>query len=175
MRKITSIVLAIITIAVSACSIVPRVNLNDQVSVSQNISVSRDDFEKITSYDGPNAATTDAGYDFVRLRAIKMDGYKGYLYQIYVNDYYRGEWRFYDSATDSNGNSLETILFDRKTRVCSSDTCSHTEQLGIMVSKEYLESNQNSGVKFRISGKRGSEVFYIPPGYIKGFLSYLNK
>ena len=86
-------------------------------------------------------------------------------------DYYGGDWRFYNSAYDSNGNSLDTTKISQDVGSCSTSGCSHFEHLGLNVTREYLEKNQDSGIRFKVSGKAGEEVFSIPSAYIKAFLS----
>jgi len=43
----------------------------------------------------------------------------------------------------------------------------------LLVSREYLESNANSGINLRIYQKYNKDI-YIPPAYIQGFLSALD-
>jgi hypothetical protein len=165
----------------SAKAPTPSLNVNDPQAVSRAIKVNRDDFKKITRYVGPYAVggtlllggkEVSRGGDVVFLRAWKTDSIGSINYQIYVMDKYNGHWRFYDSAYDSNGNGLNTTLIDREVGSCSgSGSCSHAETLGLNVTREYLEKNQESGIRFQVSGKAGKEVFFIPGGYIKGFLS----
>lgn len=146
----------------------PKLDLNDQQAVTAVITIQRDDFKKITNYKGPNAA--DNYGDQVFLRAWKSDA-GSITYQIYVMDYYSGEWRFYHSAHDSNGASLDTTLISRDVDSCNRYGCSHNEHLGLNVTRGYLEKNQQSGIRFKVSGKAGEEIFSIPSGYIKAFLS----
>lgn len=154
-------------IALAAC--VPRLNFNDPQAVAGAISVQHDDFKKVTNYQGPNASSNFFGTLFIR--AWKTDATESIRYQIYVMDYYDGDWRFYNSAYDSNGNNLDTTLISRDVGSCSRYGCSHYEHLGLNVTREYLENNQESGIRFKVSGKAGEEVFFIPPAYIKAFLS----
>jgi len=42
---------------------------------------------------------------------------------------------------------------------------------GNNIDKEYLVKHLSSGIKFKISGNAGEQVFYIPGAYIEGFLS----
>mgnify|MGYP003594130486 FL=1 len=162
--------LAATAFALSACvAPAPRLNVSDPQVVSSAISVQRDDFKKTTNYIGPNASPNTL--DQVFLRAWKADATGSISYQIYVMDYYDGDWRFYNSAYDSNGNSLDTTLISRDVGSCSRYGCWHEEHLGLNVSRAYLEKNQDSGIRFKVSGKAGEKVFFIPAGYIKAFLS----
>jgi hypothetical protein len=147
----------------------PKVNWNDVQSIASAISIQRDDINKITNFKGPNISS--GILDTVLLRAWKSDEDGGFSYQIYVIDYYHGDWRIYDTASDSKGNNLVIKLNSRDVSSCDYLTCAHQEHLGINVSREYLEKNQESGIVLKISGKGGKETFIIPSTYIKAFLS----
>ena len=154
----------------SACvATAPMLNVSDPQAVSGAISITRDDFKKVTNYKGPNASQNF--FDEVFIRAWKTDATGIITYQIYVVDYYNGDWRFYNSAHDSNGNSLNTTQISRHVGSCNRYGCSHEEHLGLNVTREYLEKNQYSGIRFKVSGKAGEEIFFMPGGYINAFLS----
>ena len=147
----------------------PKINWNDTQSIASAISVQHDDLKKITNFKGPNYS--NGILDSVSLRAWKSDEDEGLSYQIYVMDYYHGDWRFYDTASDSKGNNLVIKLSSRDVSSCDYLTCAHQEHLGIDVSREYLEENQENGIVFRLSGKGEDKTFNIPSTYIKAFLS----
>jgi hypothetical protein len=168
MKFQNGIALVVVTFVLSACAAIlaPDTNPNDPQAVARAISVNRDEFKKVTNYTGPDASNFP---DSVLIRAWKPDN--GRLsYQIYVRDEYEGDWRYYNSAHDSNGTRLDTTVIDREVLTCSRG-CTLWEHLGLNVSREYLEKNQRQGIRFKISGKGGEEVFYIPPAYIGAFLS----
>lgn len=169
MRIRTILSLVVTLFGLMACVAPPRIDVADPQAVSAAISVQRDDFKKITNYKGPNASSDIL--DLVFLRAWKTDATGSVTYQIYVMDHYYTDWRFYSSAYDSNGNSLDTTLISRNVGSCSQYGCSHDEHLGLNVSQAYLENNQDNGIRFKVSGKAGEEIFFIPGGYIKAFLS----
>ncbi|RFC39125.1 MAG: hypothetical protein DID90_2727552383 [Candidatus Nitrotoga sp. LAW] len=147
----------------------PKVNWNDVQSIASAISVQHDDLKKMTNLKGPNSSK--GILDTVLLRAWKLDEDGRLSYQIYVIDYYHGDWHFYDTATDSKGNNLVIKLNSRDVSSCDYFTCAHQEHIGINVSREYLEKNQDNGIVFKLSGKGGEETFNIPSTYIKAFLS----
>jgi len=147
----------------------PKVNWNDVQSIASAISVQRDDLKKTTNFKGPNSSK--GVLDTVLLRAWKSDENGEFSYQIYVVDYYHGDWRFYDTASDSKGNNLVIKLNSRDVSSCDYFTCAHQEHLRINVSQEYLEKNQEDGIVLKVSGKGGEETFIILPTYIKAFLS----
>ncbi|MEQ1836608.1 MAG: hypothetical protein ABL862_09255 [Candidatus Nitrotoga sp.] len=147
----------------------PKINWNDVQSIASAISVQRDDLKKMTNFKGPNSSK--GILDTILLRAWKSDEDGGFSYQIYVIDYYHGDWRFYDTAFDSKGNNLIIKLNSRDVSSCDYFTCAHQEHIGINVSREYLEKNQENGIVFKLNGKGGEETFIIPSTYIKAFLS----
>lgn len=147
----------------------PKINWNDVQSIASTIDVQRDDLKKITSFKGPNSGK--GILDTVLLRAWKSDEGGGFSYQIYVIDYYHGDWHFYDKASDSQGNILNITLNSRDVSSCDYYTCAHYEHLGMNVSREYLEKNQENDIVLTISGKGGKETFIIPSTYIKAFLA----
>jgi len=177
MKTPTLLIIVGISLILSACSPtnrIAKINMDDQGSVIKNIKVEYDNFKKTTNITAPNITKKKWGQvrrDQLFLRAFKNDKTKNILYQIYVADYYEGDWRFYNSAHDSNGNRLNLTKIDRKTISCTVDVCSHKEHIALNVTIKYLEANSNSGISFKVSGKAGEEVFFIPSAYIKAFLS----
>jgi hypothetical protein len=138
-----------------------------QVDLRSTIQVKYDEFKKLTKYEGSNVAS---GSDVVFLRAWKPDK-SSIIFQIYVMDYYDGEWRFYHSAWDSDGTSLDTTQISRDVGSCSRYSgCSHYEHMGINVTRDYLEKHRRSGIRFKLSGKAGEEIFSIPAAHIDAFL-----
>lgn len=160
--------LLIVTFFLSACAsyLKPDTNPNDPQSVTRAIRVERDEFKKITRYTGPNASDYP---NVVFIRATKPDN-EGISYQIYVRDQYDGGWRYYNSAYDSNGTRLDTTVIDREVLTCKGH-CVYWEHLGLNVSRDYLEKNQQRGIRFKISGKGGEEVYFVPSAYISAVLS----
>jgi hypothetical protein len=150
------------------CSDCPQLNINDRQAVANAVSIQRDDFKKLVNYKGPNVAREWG--DFVFIRAWKNEKTANISYQIYVEDYYSGDWRFYNTAYDSNGERLSTTLISRKVSGCSRYGCSYTEHVGLDITREYLEKNKESGIKFKLSGKAGEEIFSIPGSYVQAIL-----
>lgn len=157
-------------ISLTAC-VAPTQNIsvNDPQAIANAISVTRDDFKKITNYKAPNVAVNK--YDALFIRASKSDATGGIGYQIYLMDQYPGTWRFYDSAYDSNGNKLDVTQISRNLDGCSKYGCSYIEHIAINVTREYLEKNQENGIRFKVGGKGGEEIFFVPPTYITAFLT----
>lgn len=163
------IAVMLVSIVVSACQANYRIDGNDPKKVVAKLKTERDEFKKQTRFTGPNTASED--YDLLMLRATKADATGAVSYQIYIADYYSGEWRFYNSTYDSNGAKLETIVISRDVTGCDRTGCGHKEHLAIPVTLKYLEESTSSGIRFKISGKAGEEVFFLPGPYIQTFLS----
>lgn len=158
-------------LVLSAC-VAPKLNVHDTQAMTSAIEVKRDDFKKLTEYIGPNVAKDLR--DTVAIRAWKFDKDNQVSYQIYVADFYRGSWRLYNQAHDSNGKFLESSPISRDVVVCSGGgDCSYVEHLGLKVTREYLEQNKESGILFKLSGKGGEEIFYISGSYIMAMLTFV--
>lgn len=172
-KSLSSVAVALL---LAACASSPPV-AQKQVSLKQYViestTVQRDEFKKQLIYRGPN--TFRSGYIQVFIRAWKFEKDNSTRYQIYVSDYYDTAWRFYNSAYDSNGNQLDMTPISKEVIGCSRYSgCTYNETVGINVTKDYLQNNLESGIRFQISGKAGDNVFYVPGNYIKGFLHVLN-
>lgn len=166
------ILLSTALIALAGCATqppVPQVDMTTPRSIASEVRVTHDEFKKLTTYQGPPLQQDGLGALYIR--AWKDDASNKSTYQIYVMDYYHGEWRFYNSAHDSNGQALNTTVISREVGRCSGrGGCSHFEHLGLNVSREYLEKSRETGLRFKISGKAGEQVYSIPAKYIDGFL-----
>lgn len=151
----------------------PPLNLNDPGAVARASSVQRDEYGKTTIYRGPNAAKKQLDQLFIRARKTDFGSVD---YQIYVAINYNGVWRFYNWAYDTNGKTLDIMLLSRNLDQCKGNDCEQNEHLSIDVTRKYLEENMHSGLRFWVSAKEEvKEVFFIPPGYIKAFLSLSDK
>ncbi len=143
-----------------------------RVDLRSTIEVSFDEFTKQTKYEGANVA--EDSRDLVFLRAFENGSQ--WLIQIYVMDHYTdwtsaGGWRLYRSAWGADGVSLETTLITRDFEQCGSSLgCSYFEHLGLEVTREYLEKHRQTGLRFKLVGKAGEEIFFIPAAHIDAFL-----
>lgn len=137
-----------------------------------------DEFKKITSYSGvmlkvkgDKTDMTDL-YDLIKsyslIRAWKFSD-NSIAYQFYISSVFRGDWRFYNSTWDSNGNSLDTTQINRD--VSCNGGCTFFETVGANITREYLQNVKDTGIKLKISGSAGEEIFQIPADYIKAILA----
>lgn len=171
MKSLALLIMAGMSLILSACALnSPKLDVNNPQDVIKQIKIEHDNFKKLTNFTGPNAAkNTFLLQDELFIRAWKEDITGAILFQIYIADYYKGDWRFYDHAFDSDGNSLTVQRIHREVIGCQNG-CTLREHIGINVARKYLELNIEKGIQFKISGKGGEEVFFIPSGYIKGIL-----
>ncbi|WP_156895672.1 hypothetical protein [Massilia putida] len=176
---VTPLAVTLLAACLTACVTVPaytppapRVLPTDPNVIAQGTEKNHDDFKKNTTYKGMDASVSPSPYRSLFLRAWKDDSDKDARYQIYVADSYGKEWRFYNSAYDSNGKKLELISISRDVDSCDAYGCNYYEHLALNVDRAYLLVNQDAGVKFKISGKVQGEdrVLFLPPAFIKGFL-----
>jgi hypothetical protein len=150
------------------------VNWQDSKSITNAIKVEYDEFKKTTKYTGPYHPNRLLASN-IFIRAWKTDDDPSKVRcQIYVDAYYRGDWRFYDHAYDSDGNRLDVTLIDRSVISCSGGTCSHSEDIGVNVDIGYLKKHASSGIRFKVVGRGGEEVFVVPSPYINAFIERLN-
>lgn len=77
--------------------------------------------------------------------------------------------RVYLDQAYSAGQELPTKVIDRL-RICES-TCRTHERIGIAVSPEEMVTRAETGLSFKISGRRDAVEVNIPPGYFAGVLA----
>lgn len=161
MRHLAAMLLAFALVGCAGMN-APRVNAPPSVTES------RDEFRKVTQYRGTDVHANTM--DTLFIRAWRPDG-QPVKYQIYVADYYNGDWRFYTSAYDLDGKNHNVTLISRDVGSCSRyGGCSKTETVGINVQRADLEKYRNSGLSFKLIGRAGEQVFYLPREYITSFL-----
>lgn len=166
--KVSFSLLGLAVLLTGCLATTPKLNLNDSQAIASAISVRTDSFKKQVNFSGPNVAKDET--DDLHIRAWKFEKTGDISYQIYIADYYYGDWRFYDAAYDSNGDRFDTTKISREVGSCNKYGCSHVEHLGLNVSKQYLEKNASTGISFKVSGKAGEQVFYIPSAYVQAIL-----
>jgi hypothetical protein len=54
---------------------------------------------------------------------------------------------------------------------CSGYGCTYYEDVGVAVTRAYLEAHHSSGVSLEVSGAGGEVVVRVPAGYVAGFPS----
>ena len=151
-----------------------RIDFNNPDKVKNQIVFTHDTYKKQTTFQTPNLGTE---FDQLFIRGSLNDDSPSINFQIYIADYYYGDWRFYHSAYDSLGKKLKTTQISRDIISCTSRLygCSHKEHVGILTSYSYLKNATTSGINLKVYGKAGDATFYIPGGYIVGLLSAIDE
>lgn len=164
-----------LVVLLSACSATAQkaqLDMNDPMAIYKAMKVNHDNFKKTSNYEGPNIANNPR--DLLFIRAWKFHKTNNLKFQIYVADSYEGDWRFYNSADDSDGNSLETTSISRDVGSCRrigySHFCLKIEHVGVNLTRDYLVKNQESGIHFKLSGKAGERTLFLPSDYVKAML-----
>ncbi len=134
------------SILFSGCTTQPKIDWSNPTETQNRVQVEYDDFEKTIKYRGPNVGNS---HDTVFIRAWGDLKNNSFTYQIYVSVYYLGDWRFYRTAYDSDGNNLDTTLILRDVERCRHYGCWLYEHVGLNISREYLENYSASGVRFK--------------------------
>jgi|SRR6185369_3374884 len=122
--------------------------------------IQHDPATSVTSYTGPAC-------DGVVLRAWKSEG-RDVSYMLLVTTSSSSPVS-YTRATDHDGVDLP-IEYTNVNVDCSSSTCKYTEQIGLGVSRQYLENSTRFGVNFRLYGGGHDELFYFLGDYVTGML-----
>jgi len=151
-----------------------KLDLDDPLSVAKATVVLREDYNLTTIYRGPNISSNPQDQLFIR--AMKTDT-GNITYQIYVIINYTGIWRFYNWAYDTYGKTMMLTNMTRDIGECKRIDCAQHEFVILDVTRNYLEENMQSGLRFWMRGKeeKAKEVFFIPSGYIIAFLSLADR
>ena len=170
--KFVKLLIVLTIVILVGCITTSRINWDNAVDITKSVKIEYDEFKKATKYVGPDYPGNLLGSN-VFLRAYEFDSPPETLYQIYVHSYYSGRWRFYDRAYDSDGNRLKTVVISRDVGSCNKYGCSHHEHIGVLIDRKYLEEHSDTGIRFKVEGKGGQEIFTVPAMYINGFLSLI--
>lgn len=148
--------------------------------VAKAIEVRTSDFDAHISYIGPQVrSTTDRGLlimqDLEMLGlAAGIDKKTGQVTNlgVWVDVYYAGDWRYYESATFRDTATVSALDVSRKVTSCSGGTCKFDEVFFIPMNIARL--TRGGDLDLRLNSKSGvSNIVKIPRGYIDGFLSGL--
>lgn len=139
-------------------------------SIKTRVESRYDQFRKVTTIVGPDIGIAFLGKSLL-IRAEKSDRDGSIAFQIYIRDRYSGQWRFYSAAYDDSGMEIDLTALSRRVDSCQQSTCFYIEDVGLNVSKRYLEEKRYSGVRFKILGNYGEEILEIGSPYIRAILS----
>ncbi len=167
------------------CAVVPVVDLSDPVSIETNISVHYDQFRKTTRVDSPivqydNPIGTFFGGQVVLPKSKHISLVSSFTGDqdsdvfILLDDTYQGEWRYYQSATDIEGNDLPYINTNRDVKGCIQG-CNLNEIGFIRISYQYLIDHREKDIQVRVYGPNGSTDIVIPKLLVATYVNYLNR
>ena len=171
MRPVNLLIVPMLCFFISCVPTQQSINWGNSLEIANAIEIEYDEFEKVTRYIGPFYDPPPYGGGEVFIRAWKYETRPVIKYQIYVRAFYDGDWRYYEWAYDSDGKKLDTIVIDREVVDCTEFDCYYYEHIGINVDREYLENHQYNGIRFKVKGRAGEQIFSIPPTYIIAFLN----
>lgn len=148
---------------------------------TNSVIIENDEFTREKKYFGPNIVIHEElgqaqfGTVDLLIRAWKTKQSTTPELQIYVHSL-SGDWQHFYGAYDSNGEKLDFLLISKEVGECLGGTgvCTH-EHIGINVTQEYLRKHIATGLRFKVIGKNGDEIYTINGPYIQGFLFAVNK
>jgi hypothetical protein len=162
-----ALLISLATACATAAPAQPWALLTDPAQAAAATRATHDEYKKTTNFVGANASQ----YNQLHLRGWRDDKAKSVTFQIYATSFYSTQWRFYSEAYDSDGNRLEFVSIDKKVDSCNGPSgCYYEEAVGMNVPRKYLEDHQDTGIRFKVSGKAGEFTGFLPAAYVKGFL-----
>lgn len=142
------------------------------------VEVTVDEFTKKTTYAGPvtfthekntHGSTAAVAANLVAEVTGKDTAYFIIVWSTSVMPPSAG-YLMLSSAIDTDSKILGLGVFDRKVE-CNSGNCTYDEMLYIPVERRYLQDHFTSGLRIRLDGKRGNQVFEVPVADLTLFLS----
>jgi hypothetical protein len=125
------------------------------------------------TYIGPSINTMDEAntYEMFNLRSEQTaQGVKSYELQVHLT--YFMQMRNYDSATLLNEPVTSFKVISREAGLCEARGCLFKELVSVKLTDAFLKQNMKEGFQLNLSSKAGiSTVVYVPPQYIKGYLT----
>ena len=122
------------------------------------------DVEGVKGFENPFGGTSKIW--FIRSQIDKKTG--ALSHQLYVTFGYRGDWRFYERASDEDAKNLETTMIDRNVVDCSGYSCSFDETVGVEISNANLKAHARNGYSIKIYSHSGdAEILKLSPFMIQ--------
>ncbi len=172
MKLLKQIMMFLFLLSISGCAFPPALNWNNPQEIASKISVEKDDFRKVITYQGPEYGEY---YDIILIRAWKDLETMLVKYQIYVRATTFDDWMNFNSCYASDGQKLDMKNISSNVTYCTQNGCWCAEDMGLDVDKSYLEKHINNGLKIKIYGQKGQREFYLPGIYISAFLNHIEK
>jgi hypothetical protein len=161
--------LLVVAIVGGALGCAASVGTPDSVARSSRVEV--DSFKKAITVASPRVrGEMGRGRYEALIRGIRLTREAAETFQIYVATNHFDDWHHYRTAWDEDGSEFAVSRIGSDAR-CASFGCRHIEDVGVEVSREYLEARRSHGVRLKLSGPGGEVVIEIPAGYVDGFLN----
>jgi len=145
---------------------------NTATAVQKSTIMENDPYKKTNWINGPEFYCAPLQMCRMFLRARVLDGGAMVFYQMYVHDD-AFKWRFYDKAHDRNGDLMNFVSLDRRTRTTNS-AVKTIEIFVIDLDDAYMNRARTEGLDFKVTGTRGAKIFALPPHYVQGFMSVVD-
>jgi opacity protein-like surface antigen len=156
---------SVLAVFLIGCAAPPRVDLRDSQTVYSKSELKYDKYKGDKTLDGPIFRDTD--WRRFALHHNSKDG----LAIVFTHSYQSKNPRYYSEVYDSNQTKLNARINRPEVESCSVNFgCTYFEGGFILTTEQYLKQNAENGIKFQASGRGGNIEFFIPPGYIQGFL-----
>lgn len=174
MKKILVIALSFL---VSACANKQYIveNANDPTEIAAKIYEVKSEFGEHRIY-GPGIVRDFGGLLYNDTLTIQLMKTETQNYYLRVHNFHSGRsWKFIESITTLEKETIDLQDVSRETRVCLSSECSFTETgFAPLEPTKYL--NGNKELKIRINAKRwGTQVMIIPKEYIQVFMEKVSQ
>jgi len=163
-----------LTLLVTACASTAPSSTTEALS---SIIVTNDKFDNSTTIETPlylsRKGFTDTFPVSLKLKAY-YQGNKRQFIQLYVS-MLRTDWGFYERANGEDGRNLELVKITKDVDYKSSiKMVTVQEDVGLMLSLEYLQKMGNKNFSIKLYGKKDSGDFIVPSSLTKAFIQKLN-
>ena len=138
------------------------------------VDIQYDEFTKATSYFGTTHTDGRLGEYGIIGESVFLSLWRSpeeSVYLLNVAATYGGDgFHMFDGAIDISGAKLSA--YDSKRDVhCSGGSCTYEEIILLLITRQDIEDRINTGFRFRLEGRYGSQEIKLPAEYVRGFLA----
>ncbi|MFZ6871137.1 PDZ domain-containing protein [Undibacterium sp. Di27W] len=162
MKKFLALCLYIVASMAIAGEDIVSVAKYDQYSKATGIATTAFIVPDINSFWNPAYATAHLAGN------VSDQGAESMWLRVY---YHSGNWKFFDSAKDIDGNTLTVSVIDRRIQAASL----LVEEFSAQLSRDYIERHKDNGFDFRFQGKGGQLIVKLPSDHVQTFLAKLTE
>jgi hypothetical protein len=159
-----------LTLLVTSCASIAPSSTTEALS---SIIVTNDKFNNSTIIETPlylsRQGFTDTFPVSLKWKAYYIGSERQFI-QLYVS-MLRTDWGFYERANGEDGKSLELVKITKNVDYQSSiKMVTVQEEVGLMLSLEYLQKMGNKDFSIKLYGKNDSGDFVVPSSLTKAFI-----